>query len=233
VKEIKVKCLGCGSLEGGDFCGGCHTVLPIEGPDLDFFRLFHLEPRPGLDAAALKATFIDLSQKLHPDHNMDVDETIGARVLSLSAQLNQGYKTLNSTKERLRYLVGRLTETEPQEAKQVPAEIMELFFEVHDLMEEIDAHLKVKKAPGSRIVAAAQSSDVGLTDLLERIAAMRARERQAVKVVEDEVAELDGRWDAESVRGPLLHRLTELADVLSYLGRLKTSLDGKELALRI
>ncbi len=230
MKEIKVKCLSCGSLERGDFCGTCHTVLPIE-QEVDYFRLFGLEPRPAVDREALKATFLDLSQKLHPDRNVQADAETRDRVLGLSAQLNRGYSTLSDTKERLRYLVGKAQEEEPAEANRVPPEIMELFFEVHDLMQEVDAHLKAKKPSLSRIVAAVAETDDDKRRFLEAITGLKVRTQERFAAVEDEVARIDAEWDAVPEREKLLARLTELADVLSYLGRLKRSLAQKELAL--
>jgi DnaJ-domain-containing protein 1 len=231
MKEIKVKCLSCGSLEGGDFCGSCHTVLPIEHDAVDYFRLFGLEPRPAVDRAALKATFLDLSQKLHPDHNVDADAETRQRVLAVSAQLNRGYATLADTKERLRYLVGKARDEEPTEANRVPPAIMELFFEVHDLVQEVDAYLKSARPAASRIVAAVAETDATKTHLLEGIRRLRRRTADTAAEVEAEVAEIDGRWDDAPARDAALERLGELADVLAYLGRLKTSLDQKELAL--
>lgn len=233
MKEIKVKCLGCGSLEGGDFCGSCHTVLPIDGPEVDHFRLFGFTPRPAIDRDALKASFLDLSQKLHPDRNPDADEETSLRVLGLAAQLNRAYATLTDTKERLRYLVGSITDEEPREAKQVPGEMMELFFEVHDLMQEVDGYLKTRKKPASRIEAAMAMADDTKAGLLDRIEKLRDRSNRKVEAVEAEIADLDGHWDKEEERERLCGRLTELADILAYLGRLRTSLDEKELALSI
>jgi DnaJ-domain-containing protein 1 len=234
MKEIKVKCLSCGSLEGGDFCGTCHTVLPIE-QEVDYFRLFGLEPRPAVDREALKATFLGLSQKLHPDHNAQADAETRSRVLGVAAQLNRGYSTLADTKERLRYLVGKAHDVEPAEANRVPREIMELFFEVHDLMQEVDAHLKQRKPAASRIAAAVAETDVDKRRFLEAISRLRARTLERFAAVEEEVARLDATWDAAGTATPerdkLLGRLGELADVLAYLGRLKTSLAQKELAL--
>lgn len=232
MKEIKVKCLGCGSLEGGDFCGTCHTVLPIEGGDIDFFQLFGLTPRPHVDQEALKASFYNLSQTLHPDRNLDEDQEAGLRVLAISAQLNRGYKVLTNTKERLRYLVGRETDHEPMEAKQVPAEIMELFFEAHDLMQEVDAHLKQRKPTASRIVAALAAVDEAGEELLSAIDKTRDREKRKVEAIETEIRDLDAKWDESSDRDGILTRLTQLADMLAYLTRLRNSLDEKELALR-
>ncbi|MBI5137860.1 MAG: hypothetical protein HZA24_11085 [Nitrospirae bacterium] len=231
MKEIKVKCLSCGSLEGGDFCGSCHTVLPIEGNDVDFFEMFGLAPRPYVDPDQLKRTFLMLSQKLHPDHNVDEKDVTREQVMAVSAQLNRGYNALTNLKERLRYLVGRETDTEPMEAKQVPTEMMELFFEVHDLMQEADAYLKARKPAASRLQAALEMTDAGKQALLARIEQLRRRGAHRIQAVEDEVRELDRRWDVES-REPILARLSALADVLAYLWRLKTSLDQKELALR-
>ncbi len=233
MKEIKVKCLSCGSLEGGDFCGSCHTVLPIDGDhDVDCYELFGLTPRPYIDLPELKRTFLMLSQKLHPDRNVDVSTDTRHQVLAVSAQLNRGYSTLIDLKERLRYLVGREMDQEPMEAKQVPAEMMELFFEVHDLMQEVDDHLAEKKPAASRLQAALDMTDGGKQKLLDRIADMRARATEKTDAVEAEVREIDGKWDDTADRTELLTRLNQLADVLAYLGRLKNSLDQKELALK-
>jgi len=232
MKEIKVKCLSCGSLEGGDFCGSCHTILPLEGEDVDCFELFGLTPRPDVDTVELKRTFLMLSQKLHPDRNMGVATETREQVLAVSAQLNRGYSTLMDLKERLRYLVGRETDTEPMEAKQVPAEMMELFFEVHDLMQEVDDYLSKRKPAASRLQAALEMTDDSKHALMVRIVEMRRRSEQRTDAVNAEVKTIDARWDDTSLRGELLPRLTALGDVLAYLGRLKSSLDAKELALK-
>jgi len=113
----------------------------------------------------------------------------------------------------------------------VPPEIMELFFEVHDLMQEVDAHLKAKKPSLSRIVAAVAETDDDKRRFLEAITGLKVRTQERFAAVEDEVARIDAEWDAVPEREKLLARLTELADVLSYLGRLKRSLAQKELAL--
>lgn len=235
MKEIKVKCLSCGSLEGGDFCGGCHTVLPLEegGDRIDFFEMFNLTPRPYVDQNQLKARFLELSQTLHPDRNLAAGPDAQERILALSAQLNRAYTTLTDTKERLRYLVAEQTDEEPEEAKQVPAEMMELFFEVHDLMQEVDAYLKARRPSASRIVAALESADPDKARLQERIVAMRAQGAERVAVVDDEILRLDDAWQQQDDRAGLLERLGQLADVLSYLGRLHQSLDDKELALQL
>jgi curved DNA-binding protein CbpA len=232
MKEIKVKCLSCGSLEGGDFCGSCHTILPLEGEDVDCYELFGLTPRPYVDTVELKRVFLMLSQKLHPDRNMGVEKGTRENVLAVSAQLNRGYTTLTDLKERLRYLVGRETDTEPMEAKQVPAEMMELFFEVHDLMQEVDDYLKQRKPAASRLQVALAMTDDSKNALLARIVDLHQRARQRTDAVAAEVKELDVRWDDADTRGELLPRLTALADMLAYLGRLKSSLDAKELALK-
>ncbi|MDH5527269.1 MAG: hypothetical protein OEY97_08190 [Nitrospirota bacterium] len=233
MKEIKVKCLSCGSLERGDFCGGCHTILPIGKEEVDFFSMFGFESRPALDAMALKERFLELSHKLHPDrHNAEQGDQ-RLNVLTLSAQLNQGYRTLLDTKERLRYLVGKQTNQEPLEAKQVPPEMMELFFEVHDLMEETDTYLKNRKPAASRIVAALSMADSGRTELLDRINTLRRRGQQKVADVEAEINQLDKRWDDDGERPAILERCARLADVLSYMGRLTRSLDEKELKLEL
>ncbi|MDH4228466.1 MAG: hypothetical protein OEW11_01815 [Nitrospirota bacterium] len=233
MNEIKVKCLGCGSLEKGDFCGGCHTILPIDHDEVDFFQLFDLEPRPALDRELLDQRFLELSRKLHPDRHTAEGSDLRLKVLSISAELNHGYRILADTKERVRYLVGKVTDQEPAEAKQVPPEMMELFFEVHDLMGEADAYLKQRKPAASRIEAALSMSDSGRRELRERINALRQRGNETVARVEQEITQLDAAWDDSAERPRILERLSRLADVLSYMGRLRGSLDDKELKLEM
>jgi hypothetical protein len=113
----------------------------------------------------------------------------------------------------------------------VPPVIMELFFEVHDLVQEVDAYLKRRTPAASRIVAAVAETDADKRRLLEGVAEMRGRAAATVDEVEAEVADIDRQWDDPAQREQLLERLSMLADVLAYLGRLKNSLDLKELAL--
>ena len=61
---------------------------------MDYFEVFGLPRRLGLDAAELQRKFYELSRRTHPDFHQTAPAEEQARVLETSAQLNAAYRAL-------------------------------------------------------------------------------------------------------------------------------------------
>ena len=176
----------------------------------DFFTLFGLPRKLGIDPDELRRRFYDWSRKFHPDFFQRSPTEEQAISLDNSALVNSAYRTLRDPISRAEYLI-RLEE---RAAKAIPAKAPE------DLLEEL---LEIQEALEE---AKASGLDSEARRRLER-ERERLRERSA-----EEEAKLLGvgrEWDAlidesdraqrdrESVRVRLLDRMREILAVRAYL----------------
>lgn len=72
----------------------------------NYFELFDLPVQFTLDRGALKRQYIQLSREYHPDYHTLADEAEQDRVLELSTQVNQAYKTLSDADKLTAYILG-------------------------------------------------------------------------------------------------------------------------------
>lgn len=85
-------------------CPSCSALLPPPPPSTTYFALFGLEPTYAIDTRALKRSFLELQQKVHPDMfsgKGDVEDWAKA----WSGKVNDAYKALLNERERGEYLV--------------------------------------------------------------------------------------------------------------------------------
>ncbi|GAA6027319.1 hypothetical protein JCM8097_002589 [Rhodosporidiobolus ruineniae] len=85
-------------------CPSCSALLPPPPPTTTYFDLFSLSPTYDLDRAALKRTFLQLQQKVHPDMFSGKGETEGW-AKAWSGKVNDAYKALVNDRERGEYLL--------------------------------------------------------------------------------------------------------------------------------
>src|SRR5512145_2105671 len=76
----------------------------------DYFAVFGLPRKLGIDAAALQRRFYELSRRHHPDFHQAAPADEQARVLEASARVNAAYRMLRDPIKRVQYLV-RLEES--------------------------------------------------------------------------------------------------------------------------
>lgn len=88
----------------GPFCAHCIKIQPAEQMG-DYFALFGLPRRYGLDGAALKNKFLELSRKFHPDFYAGKSEQERELARDNSAYLNAAFRTLADPIKRAEYLL--------------------------------------------------------------------------------------------------------------------------------
>lgn len=85
-------------------CPSCSALLPPPPPSTTSFTLFNLPQSYALDAAALKRTFLQLQQKVHPDlFSGEGEKESWAK--AWSGRVNDAYKVLQGERSRGEYLV--------------------------------------------------------------------------------------------------------------------------------
>lgn len=215
-KGQKVKCLSCGSPSEGFFCIDCHTLLPLS-EESDYFTLLEVEKRPVVDLKILKENFLKISEMVHPDKHYNASAELRETSMGSSSLLNKAYSTLRDPKERIRYLVSLETDKEVPVSNRASAETMEFFIEASDVCNEADVFLKKgNKGEDER------------RELANRLQGLKKESHKRWGNVLKEIEALDMEWTtaiSPENRRPLIRKLINLSNELSYLSKLQAMLD--------
>jgi molecular chaperone HscB len=160
---------------------------------MNFFEVFGIERKLGIDTVMLQRRFHELSRQHHPDFHHAAPAEEQARVLEASAQVNAAYRALRDPIARVEYLVrleeGRETDTIDGHGTsrsnggdtikpKAPPELLEEMFEIQEALQE------------ARTGALDDGTRDTLTAQRERLIERRAAEEGLI------TDELSARWDA-------------------------------------
>src|SRR3989441_11175595 len=110
---------------------------------MNYFEVFGLPRRLGIDVAELQRQFYELSRRYHPDFHAGAPPDEQASALDASARLNAAYRTLRDPVMRIEYLVrleeGRETKEGAAVKAQAPPELLEEMFEIQEALQEAKA----------------------------------------------------------------------------------------------
>ncbi|KAM0787806.1 hypothetical protein ACM66B_003860 [Microbotryomycetes sp. NB124-2] len=125
-------------------CPQCSSLLPPPSSSTSSFELFNVPPQYSIDTSALKRTFLQYQQKVHPDlFSGQGDKEQWARVWS--ARVNDAYKVLAEGRARGEYLLS-LSGVDIGEAEGVtdPELLMEVM-ETREALEDADTEEDVTR----------------------------------------------------------------------------------------
>jgi molecular chaperone HscB len=125
----------------------------------DYFVVFGLPRKLGIEASLLEQKFLQLSWKLHPDNFVNASDEEREVSLKRSSELNDAYRVLRDPLARVEYLLQIEGERKEGEKKQqAPPELLE---EVFELNESLDELREVKESGGNpaELKAKLQSAD--------------------------------------------------------------------------
>ena len=212
-------CWNCQSAVGGEyFCPQCVKVQPASVWS-DYFDVFGLPRKLGLDLEELQRRFYDWSRKFHPDLFQRATPEEQAISLENSALVNTAYRTLRDPIARVEYLIG----LEEGAVKGIPPKAP------LDLLEEM---LLVQEAlEGAKASALDAETQKRLTDERARLAERRRAE-------EERLLDVSREWDAlvegssaasrdrDDLRRKLLDRMKGILAVRAYLTTVINDLSG-------
>ena len=183
---------------------------------MDYFEVFGLPRRLGIDAAELQRRFYDLSRCHHPDFHQAAPPDEQARALEASARLNAAYRALRDPIARVDYLVrleeGRETKEGAGVKPKAPPELLEEMFEIQETLQDAQA---------------------GGLDSSARQALAAQREKLATRLVEIEstlAGPLSEAWDTV-VPAERPRLITAFKDALATRAYLRTVIEDLGAAL--
>jgi molecular chaperone HscB len=180
---------------------------------MNYFEVFGLPRRLGIDAADLQRRFYERARRDHPDFHHSAPAAEQDRALAASALLNAAYRTLRDPIARVEYLVrleeGRETREGAATKPKAPPSLLQEMFEIQEALQE---------ARAGGLDAAAR---VSLTTRRERLQVRRDVEEARLR------GELAVAWDAGSPaeRTRLLAEFKESLGVRAYLKTVIQDLD--------
>jgi curved DNA-binding protein CbpA len=192
---------------------------------IDYFALLDEPRQPWLDEETLKAKFFALSTSVHPDRVHALPEAERKTAHDRYTQLNAAYSCLREPKERLRHLLELQIGRKPAPVQEVPAELVELFFEIGPATRGADEFLKRKASITSPLLL------VGVFDegqnISGRLAGLRDNLTARQNQLTNELQILNNSWQEG------LDRLEQIQQTLSYLQRWTAQLQERIVQLTL
>jgi len=109
----------------------------------DYFTVFGLPRKLGVDGEALRRRFYELSRRHHPDFHQGADAEGQAEALTRSALVNRAYRALREPLARVEYLIaleeGREVREAATDKPKAPRDLLEEMLEVQEALEQAKA----------------------------------------------------------------------------------------------
>ena len=135
-------CLHCGKPADEQLvCSGC-GVAESFAHESDYFGVFDLPRRLGVDLADLERRYYALSRRLHPDLFHDRPPAEQTASLRMTALVNRAYRTLKDPVQRALYWLELHGESLGRDNERVPPALAARVFEVQEQLEELRAARK-------------------------------------------------------------------------------------------
>lgn len=134
---MTIMCPHCGAtVPAAGFCAKCERILPAAERNhweaLGYEREWML-----LESADLEKRFFDLSRRFHPDRFASKSPLEVQLSHEQSSAVNNAYRTLKDPVARADYLVEQKLGSVSEKSAHVPPDMAEMFFEVHEYLDEI------------------------------------------------------------------------------------------------
>jgi hypothetical protein len=191
---------------------------------MDNFALLQEARRPWIDPDLLKAAFLRLAARVHPDkiHEAGEDDKLAAN--QHYAELNAAYHCLVEPKERLRHMLELESEAPAKDIQNLPPGTMELLVKIGQICRDTDLFLKARSTTTSPLLKAQMfETGLGWTDKLNQL-------RQQIELRRNELLaelkEMNAAWDSAPPPGSPgraaalpLERLEQVYRIFSYMAR--------------
>jgi curved DNA-binding protein CbpA len=198
----------------------------------DHFAVLNEPRRPWLDSEALKARFLALSSKVHPDrfHNADETERVAANQRYL--ELNSAFNCLRDHKERLVHLLELETGARPANTQRIPPGLMEIFMEVGRVCQGADAFL-AEKTKATSPLARVNLFERGM-EWADRLSVVLTRANSLQAALIEALKAIDAEWMSQmdqSKKAQLMGRLEQIYREFGYVNRWTAQLQERVVQL--
>src|SRR6202795_250984 len=134
---------------GTHFCSRCGKLLQLP-KQIDYFELFEMPRKLGMEMGSLEQKFLELSWKLHPDNFVKATPQEQELSLKRSSELNDAYRVLRDPVARVEYLLGlEGMRKEGEHKQQAPPELLEEVFELNESLDELREPRSAGANPGA------------------------------------------------------------------------------------
>jgi curved DNA-binding protein CbpA len=186
---------------------------------VDYFALLDEPRRPWLDNDSLKQKFLALSAALHPDKIHSAAGPEKSAAAKKFAELNAAYSCLSAPKLRLLHLLELELGAKPNDIRQIPDSLADLFTAVAAVCRNADQFLAEKKQAVSPLLQV-QFFERGQ----EWVGQLNALQKKLAGFYDPllvELKSLDSKWMAgdSQIRRGLLNELENLYRLFSYFNR--------------
>jgi len=208
-RALPAKCVHCNRpLNTPVFCDFCQTLNPPSAVT-DHFQLLGMPRQYDVDPEALHESYVALSRRAHPDFHVDDAPQVRALSMSVSAAVNEAYRTLADPVGRAGYLLELLGGPSSAEDKSVP-----------------DGFLETMMMLQEELADARGGGDAGQLARLGQV--LRTRRDGLMRRVARLFAELDEAVSCEAVRRELLGEIRKQLNAVAYTRKLLSQLPGDE-----
>ena len=179
----------------------------------DYFAVFGLPRKLGVEMSALEQKFLQLSWKWHPDNFVNASEQERELSLRKSSELNDAYRVLRDPLSRVEYLLEiEGQRKEGQTKQQAPPELLEEVFELNESLDE----LREAKESGGNLAELKTKLQSAENNFQEK---QREVDAQLQAVAEEWDTAIDAKADP-AARKPVFARMNELLNRRSYIRNL-------------
>jgi molecular chaperone HscB len=99
---------------------------------MNYFELFEIPVQLKVDKTSLRARYLELSRKYHPDYFIKETEDVQLEALERSAMLNKAFKTFQDPDETIKYVLQMKGLLEEEEKYELPAEFLMEVLEINE-----------------------------------------------------------------------------------------------------
>jgi len=134
----KIVCPHCGQESApAEFCSHCGRILPEPESQSYYEVLGYDREILTLDPGDLERRLFALSKKFHPDRFATRTPQEMQISQDRSSAINNAYRILKDPGTRAKYIVEKELGSIEEKSAKVPAEMADLFFEIHDILDTI------------------------------------------------------------------------------------------------
>lgn len=174
----------------------------------DYFELFGLPRRFGIDRAALERRFYELSRETHPDRFATAGAELVKQAVERMSLLNDAYRTLKDPSELRQYFLRLEGFSEPPKNDgKLPADLAESWFELQDAVMEEPDQAREK-----------------IADFERYLGMLREQSARELAVVERGIDDTSGTKDAAGAQG-FMQRLSDGVREQSYFRSLERDVE--------